>query len=200
MSFNPKAIFKSLAVILVLSALAPAALAQRTNADLTGRVLDQTGAAVPNATVTARHTGTGAERTAQSDEDGNYAIRELPPGRYDVTVEAANFSKALAKDLELNVGSATSLNFDLRPGQITETVEVAAGGALVELTRSDIGGNITPVEVENLPLLNRTFANLSVIMPEARPAGNFDPTKTRVGNVAFNGGDGRQVDVNVDGG
>ena len=59
---------------------------------------------------------------------------------------------------------------------------------------------VTPLEVQNLPLLNRTFAALSVIMPEARPAGNFDPTKTRVGNVAFNGGDGRQVDVNVDGG
>ena len=59
---------------------------------------------------------------------------------------------------------------------------------------------ITPVEVQNLPLLNRTFAALSVIMPEARPVGNFDPTKTRVGNFAMSGGDGRQLDVNVDGG
>ena len=201
MSFNPKGTLRSLASLLVLLAVfAPPALAQRTNADLTGRVLDQTGAAVPNATVTARNAGTGAERTAQSNEDGEYSIRELPPGRYDITVEAPNFSRSLAKDLELNIGSAVTLNFDLRPGQITETVEVAGTGALVETTRSDIGGVVTPVEVENLPLLNRTFANLSVIMPEARPAGNFDPTKTRVGNVAFNGGDGRQVDVNVDGG
>jgi outer membrane receptor protein involved in Fe transport len=200
-SFNPKQILKGLATLLVLSAaLATTAVAQRTNADLTGRVLDPNGAAVPNATVTARHTGTGAERSVQSNAEGDYAIRELPPGRYDVTVEAPNFSKSLAKDVELNVGTASSLNFDLKPGQITETVEVAAGAATVELTRSDIGGVVTPVEVENLPLLNRTFANLSVIMPEARPAGNFDPTKTRVGNVAFNGGDGRQVDVNVDGG
>ena len=177
-----------------------AATAQVTTADVTGRVLDQNGAAVANATVTARNTGTGAERTTQSNESGEYAIRELPPGRYDVTAEAPNFSKGLAKDLELNVGSTATLNFDLRPGQITETVEIASDTALVETTRSDIGGVVTPLEVENLPLLNRTFANLSVIMPEARPAGNFDPTKTRVGNVAFNGGDGRQVDVNVDGG
>ena len=201
MSFNPKDILKGLACLLILSAaFTTTALAQRTNADLTGRVLDQNGAAVPNATVTARHTGTGAERSAQTNADGDYAVRELPPGRYDVTAEAGSFSKALAKDIELNIGSSATLNFDLKPGQITETVEVAAGAALVETTRSDIGGVVTPVEVENLPLLNRTFANLSVIMPEARPAGNFDPTKTRVGNVAFNGGDGRQVDVNVDGG
>jgi hypothetical protein len=49
-------------------------------------------------------------------------------------------------------------------------------------------------------MLNRTFAGLSITMPEARPVGNFDPTKTRIGNFAMSGGDGRQLDVNVDGG
>ena len=49
-------------------------------------------------------------------------------------------------------------------------------------------------------MLNRTFAGLTIIMPEARPVGNFDPTKTRIGNFAMSGGDGRQLDVNVDGG
>ena len=71
---------------------------------------------------------------------------------------------------------------------------------MVQTTRSDIDTSISPKEIENLPLLNRTFAGLSVIAPEARPVGNFDPTKTRVGNIAFSGGDGRQVNVNVDGG
>ena len=187
-------------LLLVASALAATALAQATNADITGRVLDQNGAAVANATVTARNTGTGLSRTAQTDESGDYSITQLPAGDYEITVEAANFSKARLARIELNVGTAQTLNFDLKPGQVTETVEVTTAGVLVETTRSDIGGVVTPVEVENLPLINRTFANLSVIMPEARPAGNFDPTKTRVGNVAFNGGDGRQVDVNVDGG
>ena len=59
---------------------------------------------------------------------------------------------------------------------------------------------MTSSEIADLPVLNRTFANLSIVMPEARPAGNFDPTKTRVGNFAMSGGDGRQLDVNVDGG
>jgi hypothetical protein len=163
-------------------------------------VLDQNGAAVPNATVTARHTGTGQTRTAQTNEEGDYSITNLTPGRYDITVEAANFSKTLIRDTELNVGVRGTINVELKPGQITETVEVSSDAVFVETTKSELGGVVTPVEVENLPLLNRTFAALSVIMPEARPVGNFDPTKTRVGNVAFNGGDGRQVDVNVDGG
>jgi outer membrane receptor protein involved in Fe transport len=187
-------------IALCLLLAAPVARAQVTTAELTGRVTDQNGAAVPSATITARNTGTGLTRTAQTNEEGAYTITQLPPGTYDVTVEAPNFSRALSRALELNVGTRLTQNIILQAGQITETVEVSTTGAVVETTRSELGGVVTPVEVENLPLLNRTFANLTAIMPEARPAGNFDPTKTRVGNVAFNGGDGRQVDVNVDGG
>ena len=174
--------------------------AQVTTADITGRVLDQNGAAVPNATITARNTGTGQTRTAQTSTDGNYTIPELVPGTYEITAESQGFSKAQVKDVELNVGTSRTINFDLKPGQISEVVDVTSDLVQVETTKSEIGGVVTPVEVQSLPLLNRTFAALSVIMPEARPVGNFDPTKTRVGNVAFNGGDGRQVDVNVDGG
>lgn len=177
-----------------------AASAQQTTGDITGRVVDSAGNVVPNATVTAVNKGTAQTRTAITTEDGEFTITQLAPGNYDITVEAKTFSKALLKDYQLNVGAKQTLNFELKPGQITETVEITANAALVETTRSDLGGVVTPVEVQNLPLLNRTFAALSVIMPEARPVGNFDPTKTRVGNVAFNGGDGRQVDVNVDGG
>ncbi len=187
------------AVLASLLLAAPVA-AQVTTADIIGRVLDQNGAAVASATITARNTSTGQERTTQSDQHGNYTISELPPGTYDVTVEAANFSKAVVQGREVNVGRTVTLNFDLKPGQITEIVNITSDQLQIETTRSDLGGVVTPVQVENLPLLNRTFAALSVIMPEARPVGNFDPTKTRVGNVAFNGGDGRQVDVNVDGG
>ena len=88
----------------------------------------------------------------------------------------------------------------MEPGEVTATVQVTADSLAIETTTSDLGKSITPAEVQNLPLLNRTFASLSVIAPEARPVGNFDPTKTHVGSVSFNGGDGRQVDVNVDGG
>ncbi len=189
------------AVALLASLLFAAPVtAQVTTADITGRVLDQNGAAVANATVTARHLGTGQERTTQSDSQGNYMIGELPPGTYDITAEAPNFSKAVLKGREINVGTTVTVNFDMKAGQITEVVNITSDIVSIETTRSDLGGVVTPVQVENLPLLNRTFAALSVIMPEARPVGNFDPTKTRVGNVAFNGGDGRQVDVNVDGG
>jgi Carboxypeptidase regulatory-like domain/TonB dependent receptor len=174
--------------------------AQVTTGDITGRVTDEQGRVVSGATVTASNKATGASRTATTNDEGEYTLTQLPPGKYDVTAEASNFSRALAQDFELNVGAKVTQNFQLKPGQVTATVQVTSEALAVETTTSEIGKNITPVEVQNLPLLNRTFANLSIIAPEARPVGTFDPTKTHVGNVAFNGGDGRQVDVNVDGG
>ncbi|MGH9882861.1 MAG: TonB-dependent receptor domain-containing protein, partial [Pyrinomonadaceae bacterium] len=165
-----------------------------------GRVTDEQGRVVPGATVTATNKGTGAVRTVTTNENGEYTLTQLPAGKYDLTVEAKNFSKALAADFELNVGAKTTQNIELKPGELTATVQVTSEGAPIETTTSEISKNITPAEVQNLPLLNRTFANLSIIAPEARPVGTFDPTKTHVGNIAFSGGDGRQVDVNVDGG
>ena len=200
MSYLKRFLFGVAATVFGSLLFATPVAAQVTTADITGRVLDQNGAAVSGATVTARNLARGQERTAQTDQQGNYTIAELLPGPYEITVEAPNFSKAVVKDREINVGTTVTLNFDLKPGQITEIVNITSDTVQIETTRSDLGGVVTPVQVENLPLLNRTFAALSVIMPEARPVGNFDPTKTRVGNVAFNGGDGRQVDVNVDGG
>lgn len=193
--------FLRLTAVLALSILSAVGVAaQQTTGDIKGRVTDALGNLVPNASVTAHNTGTGLTRTATSDDTGEFTIAQLPAGRYDVTVEAKSFSKTLLKDLELNVGATQTLKIELKPGEITETVEVVSDAALVETTTSELSRNITPVEVQNLPLINRTFANLSVIAPEARPVGSFDPTKTRVGNIAFSGGDGRQVDVNVDGG
>ena len=175
-------------------------LSQVTTGDINGRVTDQQGKVVSGATVTATRQGTATFRTATTDDSGDYTLTNLPPGKYDITAEAASFSKALAKDFELNVGASVTQNFELKPGPVTATVEVTSEGNPIETTTSELGRNITPAEVQNLPLLNRTFANLSIIAPEARPVGTFDPTKTHVGTVSFSGGDGRQVDVNVDGG
>lgn len=188
----------SLVVLIILFVFTAAA--QSTTATITGRVVDGLGNVVPNATVTATDKGTGQTRSVVTDSEGAFTIPGLVPGRYSATVEAQSFSKALLEDLELNVGTTQTLNLELKPGSVSETVNVTSEQPLVETTRSDIGQSITQNEIENLPLLNRTFAGLSIIAPEARPVGNFDPTKTRIGNFAMNGGDGRQINVNVDGG
>lgn len=194
-------VIKGFSLIIVLTAMSAVYVAaQATTAAVTGRVVDGQGNVVPGAKVTATNRATRTERSTVTNSDGEYVITELTPGRYDMSVEAQTFSRSLIEDLELNVGTRQTINYDLKPGSVTETVTVTGDQALIETTKSEIGQSITPTEIQNLPILNRTFAGLSIIAPEARPVGNFDPTKTRVGNVAFNGGDGRQVNVNVDGG
>lgn len=174
--------------------------AQVTTATITGRVADAQGSVVPGAKVTVTNRDTAAERSVISNSDGEYTVPSLPPGRYNVTAEAANFSRTVVENVEALVGSRSTVNFDLKAGNISETVTITGAAPLVETTKSELDQSISPKEIENLPLLNRTFAGLSIIAPEARPVGNFDPTKTRVGNIAFAGGDGRQVNVNIDGG
>src|SRR5262249_15688904 len=180
--------------------LAICAFGQGSTGDITGRVLDTQGNAVANATVSVRSKATGFTRQTTTNDQGEYTLSQLPPGPCDVSAEAKGFARSIQTGFEVTVGTKPTLNFELTAGGVAETVNVTGAAPLIETTRSELGGVVTPTEVQNLPLLGRTFASLSIIMPEARPVGNFDPTKTRVGTFASNGGDGRQLDVNVDGG
>lgn len=198
MRFPP---FARLAVLVGAGLLAAApARPQATTGELAGRVVDAAGASVPGATISAVNESTAFGRSTTTSQDGDYLLAQLPPGTYVVSAELAGFKKAVRKGVTVNVGTRRTLTLDLQVGQITEAVEVVVEQALIETTKSEIAGVVTPREIQNLPLLNRTFAGLSITMPEARPVGNFDPTKTRIGNFAMSGGDGRQLDVNVDGG
>lgn len=185
--------------IAALLAAVPA-FAQATTGEIAGRVTDPSGQLVAGATVTATNSATSFVRTTTTTSGGDFLLTLLPPGRYSVAAERQGFKRVVRADVDVLVGTRQTLTLRLEVGAITEAVTVTAAAPLVDSTRSDLGGVVTSKDIENLPLLNRTFANLSIVMPEARPAGNFDPTKTRVGNFAMNGGDGRQVDVNVDGG
>jgi len=194
-----------LAPSLVLAAICTlagpeAAAAQATTGELTGRIADSTGQVVVGAVVTARNADTGFQRSATTNDTGDFIITLLPPGRYTVSAERQGFKKAIRENIDVLVGTRQTVALELAIGTISEAVTVSVATPLIDTTRSDLGGVVTSKDIADLPLLNRTFANLSVMMPEARPAGNFDPTKTRVGNFAMNGGDGRQLDVNVDGG
>src|SRR5918993_730890 len=97
MSYLTRFILGCAGVLFASFLLAAPVTAQVTTADITGRVLDQNGAAVAGATVTARNAGNGQERSAQSDQHGNYTLAELLPGTYDISAEAPNFSKAVVK-------------------------------------------------------------------------------------------------------
>ncbi|MCA1635914.1 MAG: carboxypeptidase-like regulatory domain-containing protein [Acidobacteria bacterium] len=103
----------ALSACFALAALSVFAQSQATTGNIEGRVLDPNGAVVPGANVTAINTATGLERTVTSDEDGNYRIILLPPGKYTVKSSAANFAVSEVPDVTVNVGASVPLDFAL---------------------------------------------------------------------------------------
>jgi hypothetical protein len=181
-------------------ACAPALWAQTGTGDVDGRVLDESKAAVPGATVTAKNVATGLTRVTNSSANGTYHIGSLPAGRYDVTAELSGFSTQVRQGVEVRVDSAATLDFTMKVGGQQETITVTAEAPLVETTTSDVGDVITSAMVENIPLNGRKFQDLSLLVPGTRPANYYDPTKTEVGGISYSGATGRNVIINVDGG
>ncbi|MBV9607911.1 MAG: TonB-dependent receptor, partial [Acidobacteria bacterium] len=174
--------------------------AQVNTGRINGVVTDNSGAMVTNATVTAINPETGVAQPIKTNEAGEFNFPFLPPAPYVIKVEAPGFSTEQRKNVVLAVGQVLTLNFGLKPGASSEVIEVTGETPLVETSRSDIGGNVTPAEARDLPVRDRNFSSLMVLVPGVRPATNFDPTKSRSGNASVNGGDGRSFDYNVDGG
>src|SRR6516162_6194333 len=94
------------------------------SASLSGRISDQTGAAVPDATVTAINLESGASRTAVSAASGRYQLLELPVGRYEVHASKAGFADEIRKGIYLVVGQDATADLNLRLGQVKEQVSV----------------------------------------------------------------------------
>ena len=174
-------------------------LAQFSTATLNGIVLDPNKANVVGAKVTAKNTATGQERTAESGGDGSFIITTLPPGTYDVTVEAKGFARSVRKGLVLEVGSATTANFDLKVAGVTEEVVVTGEATQVDVTRSTIEGVVNQRAIDELPLNGRSFLELSFLLPGNSIAPSFDPTKARAIEVSSLGNLGRGTNTTIDG-
>ena len=193
------ALAAALAVVAGL-ALPATARAQGNVGVIDGRVLDQSRAAVPGATVTAKNVATGLTRTAVVSPTGTYRITALPAGTYDVSASLTGFSTQVTKAVEVRVGDTVTVDFAMKVGAITETVEVVGETPLVQATTSDVGQVITQKMVENMPLNGRKFQDLSLLVPGTRSSNYYDPTKTEVGGISYGGATGRSVIINVDGG
>ena len=150
----------------VLLALCPLASAQDTAA-ISGQVQDATGAAVGDATVTARNLETGTTRVVITGSDGNFRVLSLPLGRHEIKAEKAGFKSAVRTGITLEVGQEAVVNLRLEVGQIAESVVVVEGAPLVNTTPSPISGMVGEQSVKELPLNGRSFDNLITLNPGA---------------------------------
>ena len=115
--------------------------AQVTTVAVQGRIYDSTGAAIPQAGVTAANAATGLTRDVTASATGDYVISTLPPGDYTVTAEKAGFQKQ-AKRIRLEIGAAGSLDFTLRR-TVAQEVNVEDVGEVAEPTRTMISSVIS---------------------------------------------------------
>ncbi|HEU4433045.1 MAG TPA: carboxypeptidase regulatory-like domain-containing protein [Pyrinomonadaceae bacterium] len=190
----------SLLVIVLAAASVAFGQAQSNAADLQGTVRDATGAVVTNATVTARNAATNVTRSATTNDEGLYRIINLPPGDYEVTVEAANFKKLVLPTITVTIGQTAQLNADLQPGEISETVVVSdATSQVVETTKTAVATTIQQQQINSLPINERNYINFATLSsPVSRDNGRpIGPAPTT--GLNFGGQRGRSNLVQVDG-
>ncbi len=172
--------------VLIFALLVPSILFSQVDystATLRGTVMDQAGAVVAGATITATNSSTGISKVVKTGSDGAYRLSALQPGHYQVTTVATGFSKEVFKGLELTVGQSASYDVHLKVGVANEVVEVTGEDVpLIQADQSQQANTINSLQVQELPNLNRNFTNDVYTLP-----GVSNSDSTRAQNPGFTG-------------
>jgi Carboxypeptidase regulatory-like domain/TonB dependent receptor len=180
---------------LTLTSAAVFAQSQATTGDIEGRVLDPQGAVIPGVTVTATNQATGFEKSATTDEDGNYRIILLPPGSYSLKTSApTGFQSASYSNVQVTVGGKTTFEIPLvLAGAQMVTVDVSTETPVVETTRTSVSTTINERAIQNLPVNGRNYLDFATLTPGVIR----DPT--RQGDLSVGGQKGTLNNLQVDG-
>jgi outer membrane receptor protein involved in Fe transport len=184
--------FGLLLTLLAISASVPPASAQERFGGLTGIVTDSSKSPVPGATVTVVNATTGAVRTTVSGGDGAYRVPNLDPGRYNVEIELQGFQKVSADNVLVLLGRTFTVDVELKPGGVTETVSVSGTTEKqIDLTSVTLAHNVTAEEFDRLPKA-RSFQGIALTAPGVN-SGEIE------GGFQVNGASGAENSFTVDG-
>jgi hypothetical protein len=167
-----------------------AATAYAQEAVLTGTVTDATGGVLPGVTVVAVHQATGNTFEAVTDGIGVYRV-PVRIGTYELRAQLPGFTTVTRSGVTLLVGQEVALNFQLAPSAIQETVTVTGEAPLLDLTQSELGGNIDARQMEELPVNGRNWMDLTLLAP-----GNRQNAVTETPGAS---GRDLQFQINIDG-
>jgi hypothetical protein len=176
-----------------------------STATLKGTVLDPNGAVVAGATITVTSPEKGISKTAKSGTDGTYQVPLLPPGSYDLQVDATGFSREVVRNLQLTIGQILVFDVNLRVGAVSTVVEVTAEAPLIQVEQTQQANTINQAQVENLPNIGRLFTASVFTLPGVSSS---DATRTQqpgftgFGTTGFSigGSNGRNNLSTIDGG
>src|SRR5436853_2328825 len=191
---------KTLSVVCLVGLLATIAGAQSSaTGDLHVTIKDASGKVVTNATVIVTDLAKGFERTTTQNTDGEYRLLALPPGRYNVTVSAAGFSKAVFQDQVVTVGQMAELPVMLQVSGGETIVNVGSEAEAIETQRTSSTDTITQQRIDNLPINGRNYINFA--LTDSRLARDDAPSigAAPTSGLNMSGQRARANLVNVDG-
>ncbi|HYK36902.1 carboxypeptidase regulatory-like domain-containing protein [Alloacidobacterium sp.] len=146
--------------------------AQAVYGSIYGTVTDNTGAVIPNATVTVTDEAKGTVVTVQSNESGAYTVDHLVPDSYDVKVSVSGFQNFEAKGIKVFADTAPKVDAQLTVGGASQTVTVNADAIPVLKTdRADVSTEFSTQTISDVPLPDRNFTNIQLLLPGAQPLG-----------------------------
>src|SRR6478735_166711 len=141
------------------------ARAQVAAGEITGRVKDQNGAAVPGASITVTETQTNRQRIVVSMGDGVYTAASLAPGEYRLDLELAGFKPVRREGVRVSTGEKARIDFVVSVGDIREQVTVVGDSPIVRAETASLGTVVEHEQVVQLPLNGRLFIMLAGIAP-----------------------------------
>jgi hypothetical protein len=152
-----------IAVLAFLIGMAGTSQAQTASGQITGTVKDTSGAVIAKVKVTVSSQLTGVTRETATNDSGDYVFPLLPVGVYSVAAEQQGFRVAKRSNIQLSVDQVVRIDLELLAGEVTETVDVQAGGVALDTESASIGQVVNQRQVNDLPLNGRNFLQLLFI-------------------------------------
>lgn len=197
-------ITKRAALLIVMASLFSSwAYSQVLYGSLVGTVLDQSGANVPSASITATNKETNQIFNATTDSEGRYSIGNVLAGTYDLKVTATGFRTLLQNDVLVTINTVTRTDLNLQVGQLSEQVTVEAQAVQLQTDKSDVHTEISSTVIERMPLTRyRNYQQLINLVPGSTPA-SFQNSSTDTPGKAMqthiNGANAQNNNTRLDG-
>lgn len=171
----------------------------QSTGSIEGQVVDERGATVHGAQITANCQAIGVKRVAATDDLGRYQLAGLPVGDYRLEIRADGFKEQVVQAARVEVGRRLAQNFQLQVGNISEKVTVSSTNNMIEHTTVSVGHVLDQRMVHELPLNGRYFLDLGLLVPGSVTGAQtgFSTFPSRgVGALATNTAGNREETVN----
>ncbi len=185
--------WQRIAVVFGLLAALGTAYAADVNGRIKGTVTDPSGAVVAGVHVSATNVATGVNYETVSGNDGSYLFPQLPIGSYTLSATASAFKKYQASGIVLTIDQEYVQDIHLQVGSTSEVVQVNASAVQVNTTDMQLNNIVNSEQMEELPLINRSFTGLELTLPGVQAASD------RFGTYSVSGAQSQQSEYLING-